>query len=117
MHGLMMGVPLLIKNIARHAETQHRDREIVSITSDVGYHKYSFGKCLVRARKVNNSLESLGGSESATIATMAWNDYRHLELYYGVSCSGSILHTLEVLIILFEIQLIMGLGILRWMMK
>ncbi len=104
MHGLMMEAPLLIKNIAQHAETQHFGREIVSITLDEGHHKYTVGECLRRARRVSNSLKSLKVSETATIGTLAWNDYRHLELYYGVSCSGKVLHTINPR--LFEEQLI-----------
>ena len=95
MNGLMMEAPLLIKNIAQHAEKQHGLREIVSITTDGGYHKYTVGDCLVRARQVSNALKSLNVSDGASIGTLAWNDYRHLELYYGVSCAGYILHTVN----------------------
>ena len=104
MQGLMMDAPLLIKNIAHHAEAQHGKREIVSITAENNYHKYTYGECLSRARRVSNLLDSLNVSDGAAIGTLAWNDYRHLELYYGVSCSGKILHTINPR--LFEEQLI-----------
>ena len=48
-----------------------------------------------RARRLSNVLTRLGAGEEARIATMAWNDFRHLELYYGVSCSGRVLHTIN----------------------
>lgn len=95
MFGLMMDTPLLIKNIALHAERNHARQEIVSVTSDLGVHRYTFGEAISRARKVTNVLSKLGCSSDARIATLAWNDFRHLELYYGVSCSGRVLHTIN----------------------
>ena len=61
------------------------EAEIVSITAQNDYHKYTYGECLSRARRVSN-LSDLNVSDGAAIGTLAWNDYRHLELYYGVSC-------------------------------
>ena len=104
MQGLMMDAPLLIKNIAQHAEGQHGKREIVSITAENNYHKYTYSECLSRARRISNLLDSLNVSDGAAIGTLAWNDYRHLELYYGVSCAGKVLHTINPR--LFEEQLI-----------
>ena len=95
MFGLMMDTPLLIKNIALHAERNHALQEIVSVTSDLGIHRYTFGEAISRARQVTNVLSELGCSSDARIATLAWNDFRHLELYYGVSCSGRVLHTIN----------------------
>ncbi len=95
MFGLMMDTPLLIKNIALHAERNHPNQEIVSITSDLGIHRCTFSDAVTRARKVSNLLTELDCSSEARIATLAWNDFRHLELYYGVSCSGRILHTIN----------------------
>ena len=95
MFGLMMDTPLLIKNIALHAERNHARQEIVSVTSDLGTHRYTFSEAIPRARKVTNLLADLGCSSDARIATLAWNDFRHLELYYGVSCSGRVLHTIN----------------------
>lgn len=95
MFGLMMDTPLLIKNIALHAERNHSNQEIVSVTSDLGIHRCTFSDALARARKVSNLLTALGCSSEARVATLAWNDFRHLELYYGISCSGRILHTIN----------------------
>ena len=95
MFGLMMDTPLLIKNIALHAERNHGFREIVSITADHERHRYTIAECFARARRVSNLLDRLGSAADARIATLAWNDFRHLEIYYGVSCSGRILHTVN----------------------
>jgi len=95
MLGLMMDTPLLLKHIARHAERNHATREVVSVTADHPRHRYTFAASLARARRVSNLLERLDASADARIATLAWNDFRHLELYFGVSCSGRILHTIN----------------------
>ena len=95
MQGLMMNTQLLIKDVALHAETNHGDREIVSITADFDRHRYTIADSMRRARKISSLLESMKCDEDARIGTLAWNDFRHLELYYGVSCSGRILHTLN----------------------
>ncbi|MGR8919910.1 MAG: long-chain-fatty-acid--CoA ligase [Gammaproteobacteria bacterium] len=95
MFGLMMDTQLLVKNIAQHAERNHATREIVSVTADHDRHRYTIADCLARARRLSNLLDRLGCSADARIATLAWNDFRHLELYYGVSCSGRVLHTIN----------------------
>ena len=95
MQGLMMEMPLLITAIMKHAERNHPTREIVSITADNPLHRYTFADCFTRTRQVANVLASFGVSEDARIATMAWNDYRHLELYFGIACSGRVCHTLN----------------------
>ena len=95
MLGLMMDTPLTLNAIARHAERNHGRREIVSVTADHARHRYTFAECLARARRVSNLLARLGASEDARIATLAWNDFRHLEMYFGVSCSGRVLHTVN----------------------
>ena len=95
MQGLMMNTQLLIKDVALHAEANHGGREIVSITADFARHRYTIADSMRRARKISSLLESMKCEEDARIGTLAWNDFRHLELYYGVSCSGRILHTLN----------------------
>jgi 3-(methylthio)propionyl---CoA ligase len=95
MLGQMMDTPLLIKNLASHAERNHGFQEIVSIAVDNERHRYTFSDALSRSRKVTNLLDRLSCSSDARIATLAWNDYRHVELYYGVSCSGRVLHTVN----------------------
>ncbi|MCP5198558.1 MAG: long-chain-fatty-acid--CoA ligase [Gammaproteobacteria bacterium] len=95
MRGLMMDTPLLLQNIAEHAVCNHGGREIVSVTADHDRHRYTFAAAMERARRVTALLDSLGTTPDARIATLAWNDFRHLELYFGVSCSGRVLHTIN----------------------
>jgi fatty-acyl-CoA synthase len=104
MFGQMMDRPLLISAIARHAELQHPGREIVSITADHPRHRYTFKDAFARARKLANALQRLGIRHGDRIATLAWNDFRHFEIYYGVSCSGFVCHTINPR--LFEDQIV-----------
>ncbi len=95
MKGLMMDTPLLISSIAQHAERFHGDREIVSVTADNPRHRYTFREAMGRARRLANALERLGVKQGDRVASLAWNDYRHLEIYYGVSGSGYVCHTIN----------------------
>ena len=95
MKGLMMETPLLISSIAQHAEKFHGDREIVSITADNPQHRYTFREAMARAKQLANALGRLGVKQGERVASLAWNDYRHLEVYYGVSGSGYVCHTIN----------------------
>ena len=104
MFGQMMDRPLLISAIARHAELQHPRREIVSISADRPRHRYTYRDAFARARKLANALARLRIARGDRIATLAWNDFRHFEIYYGVSCSGFVCHTINPR--LFEDQIV-----------
>ncbi len=95
MHGLMMNRPLLISSIAEHAARFHGDREIVSVTADNPRHRCTIRDAVGRSRQLANALDKLGLSHGDRIATIAWNDYRHLELYYGISGAGYVCHTIN----------------------
>jgi fatty-acyl-CoA synthase len=95
MLGQMMNRPLLISMIARHAERWHPNREIVSITADQLRHRYTYRDAFARARQLSNVLIKAGISRGDRIATLAWNDFRHFEIYYGVSCAGFVCHTIN----------------------
>ena len=95
MHGLMMNRPLLISSIAEHAAKFHGDREIVSVTADNPRHRCTIREAVGRSRQLANALDKLGLSHGDRIATIAWNDYRHLELYYGISGAGYVCHTIN----------------------
>jgi len=95
MLGLMMDRPLLISSIAEHAEKFHGGREIVSVTMDNPRHRYTIGEAVGRSKQLANALEKLGLERGDRVATIAWNDYRHLEIYYGVSGSGYVCHTIN----------------------
>ena len=79
MHGLMMDTPLLVSSILRHADRNFPDREIVSVTADNPAHRYSYRECIERTRQLANALTKLNLAQGDRIATLAWNDYRHLE--------------------------------------
>jgi acyl-CoA synthetase (AMP-forming)/AMP-acid ligase II len=95
MKGLMMETQLLISSIAKHAEQFHGDREIVSVTADNPQHRYTVREAMARARQLANALARLGVKQGDRVASLAWNDYRHLEVYYGVSGSGYVCHTIN----------------------
>jgi fatty-acyl-CoA synthase len=91
----MMNTPLLVSSIAEHAEKFHGDREIVSVTADNPRHHCTFRDVIGRSRKLAKALGKLGLDRGDRVATIAWNDYRHLEIYYGVSGAGYVCHTIN----------------------
>jgi fatty-acyl-CoA synthase len=95
MQGLMMEMPLTITSIMRHARTYHATREIVSVTADNQRHRYTYADAFRRVAQLAHALEGLGLRPSDRIATLAWNDHRHFEIYYAVSCAGFVLHTIN----------------------
>ena len=95
MLGQMMHQPLLISSLLVHAERHHGNREIVSRRTEGDIHRYTYRDLARRSRRVANALAGLGLAATARVGTLAWNGYRHMELYYGASGSGLVLHTLN----------------------
>lgn len=95
MHGLMMNRPLLISQILEFAASNYPDQEIVSRTTEGPIHRYTYPELAQRTRKLANALKKLGASEEDRIGTIAWNNYRHLEVYYATSGMGAICHTMN----------------------
>ncbi|MEL6214816.1 MAG: 3-(methylthio)propionyl-CoA ligase [Pseudomonadota bacterium] len=95
MRGLMMDQPLLISSIAEHALKFHPDSEIVSVTADNPNHRYTYKDCFSRAKRVANALDAMGLEHGDRVATLAWNDHRHMEAYYGISSAGYVCHTIN----------------------
>src|SRR5437762_169774 len=95
MQGMMMDQPLLVSSLLRHAERHHGEQEIVSRRVEGDIHRYTYREMAARSRRMANALRSLGAQPGTVVATLAWNGYRHLELYYAVSGSGAVLHTLN----------------------
>ena len=91
----MMDAPLLITEIMRFAERNFADTEVVSVTLDAPRHRTTLGAVFRRAARLANALRSAGVGPGDRVATLAWNDHRHLELYYAVSCMGAVLHTVN----------------------
>jgi 3-(methylthio)propionyl---CoA ligase len=95
MQGLMMNAPLLISSLIRHADRFHGDTEIVSRTIEGPMHRYTYRDLHRRARQLANALGALGVKTGERVATLAWNGYRHLEAFYGISGSGAVMHTVN----------------------
>ncbi|MFZ5549150.1 MAG: 3-(methylthio)propionyl-CoA ligase [Pseudomonadota bacterium] len=93
--GQMMHMPLLISSLIRHAARHAADTEIVSKRVEGDLHRTTWGQVERRARQVAQALKRLGCTDGDRVATLAWNGYRHLELYYGASGSGLVLHTIN----------------------
>ncbi len=91
LQGQMMDQPLLISGILEFAARHYGDTEIVSRRVEGDLHRYTYRDCARRARQLANALGALGIGMGERIATLAWNGYRHLELYYGVSGSGAVM--------------------------
>jgi 3-(methylthio)propionyl---CoA ligase len=95
MLGLMQDQPLLISSLIEFAARNHHDTEIVSRRVEGDLHRTTYSQVAARARRAARALDRLGLAFSDRVGTLAWNGYRHLELYYGVSGSGRVIHTIN----------------------
>ena len=95
MLGLMQNQPLLISGLIDFADKHHGDAEVVSRRVEGDIHRYTWSDVARRSRQVANALDGMKLAFSDRVATIAWNGYRHLELYFGVSGSGRVLHTIN----------------------
>jgi len=95
MLGQMQSQPLLISSLIVHAERHHASGEIISRRVEGDIHRSNWGQVARRARQVARALDGTGLPFGSRVATLAWNGYRHLELYFGVSGTGRVLHTLN----------------------
>ena len=95
MLGKMMDMPLTITSLIQHAARFHGDTEIVSRSIEGPIHRYTYGDAYQRIQKLANAFFELGIEPGDRIATLAWNGYRHLELYFAVSGIGTVCHTIN----------------------
>ncbi len=95
MQGLMQHHPLMISSVIEFAATYHGDTEIVSRRVEGDTHRTNYAEVNRRAKRIANALDAMKIPQSSRVGTLAWNGYRHFELYYGVSGSGRVLHTLN----------------------
>jgi 3-(methylthio)propionyl---CoA ligase len=93
--GQMMSQPLLISSIIQHADRFFGGNEIVSRRVEGDIHRYTYRECHKRSRQMANALGKLGVKLGDRVATLAWNGYRHMELYYAISGSGAVMHTIN----------------------
>ena len=91
----MMQRPLLISALIEFAEANHGDTEIVSRRIEGDIHRYTYRDANRRAKQLANALKHLGVKVGDRVGTLAWNGYRHFEIYYGVSGMGAITHTIN----------------------
>jgi fatty-acyl-CoA synthase len=95
MNGQMMEMPLLVSSLLTHADRHHHDAEIVSRRIEGDIHRYTYRDAHARARKLANALVRRGMNPGDRIASLAWNGYRHFELFYAVSGAGMVMHTVN----------------------
>src|SRR5687768_8607694 len=93
--GQMMQMPLMISSLLVHAARHNGDVEIVSKRVEGDLHRYTYRDAELRARKLAQALAKLGCEPGDRVATLAWNGYRHLEIYYGASGSQLVCHTIN----------------------
>ncbi len=95
MLGLMQEWPLLIHKIIDFAAVQHPRREVVSRLTEGPIHRTNYRELRSRALKVAQRLTLEGIKPGDRVATLAWNNHRHLEAWYGISGIGAIYHTVN----------------------
>jgi fatty-acyl-CoA synthase len=91
----MMNTPLTMSVLMDRGPVLAPNVEIVSKMRDQT-HRYTYTDLGGRARRLANALTKLGVNQGDRVATLAWNSYRHLEIYYAVPCMGAVLHTLNL---------------------
>ena len=95
MLGNMQDGHLLISGLIEHAETYHADSQIISRTVEGPIHRYTLKDAANRSRKLANALDKLGLKQGDVVGTLAWNTFRHFELYFGVSGIGCVVNTIN----------------------
>ena len=95
MLGNMQEGQLLISGLIEHAETYHKDTEIVSRSVEGPIHRYTLKDAANRSRKLANALGKLDLQQGDVVGTLAWNTFRHFELYFGVSGIGCVVNTVN----------------------
>lgn len=95
MQGMMMNRPMRVNDILSFAAEVHGESEVVSSTIEGGIHRTTYRAIEKRTRKLANVLVKLGVKSGDRVATLAWNGYRHFELYYGIAGTGAVCHTIN----------------------
>src|SRR5581483_2777106 len=95
LRGLMMDMPLLVSSLIEHAGLYHGDTEMVSRTIEGPIHRHTYADARRRAKQLAQALARLGVREGDRVGTLAWNGFRHYELYFCVSGMGAVIHTIN----------------------
>jgi acyl-CoA synthetase (AMP-forming)/AMP-acid ligase II len=95
MHGLMMDLPLSIAALIEYAAEYHGDTEIIARTIEGALHRYNYRAAHTRTKQLAQALGRLGVRPGDRVGSLAWNTHRHFEMFYGVSGTGAVLHTVN----------------------
>jgi acyl-CoA synthetase (AMP-forming)/AMP-acid ligase II len=95
MKGLMMHRPLRIADILSYAAEIHPTGEVFSVRTEGDIHRTTYAGLAGRVAQLAHGLRALGIAPGDRVATLAWNGYRHLELYYAISGIGAVCHTIN----------------------
>jgi fatty-acyl-CoA synthase len=95
LEGLTQDYQLTLPYILRRAEQLYGYREIITRRPDKSFHRYTFADFTARSKRLAVALKGLGIEPGDRVGTLGWNTYQHLEAYFGVPCSGAVLHTLN----------------------
>src|SRR5438477_9609005 len=101
----MMDYPLTLRHVLWRAQRLFDKKEIVT-QREKGQHRYGYSDLAGRVGQLANVLTRLGVKPGDRVATLAWNNYRHLELYYAVPCMGAVLHTLNLRLFPAQLQFV-----------
>jgi fatty-acyl-CoA synthase len=96
MKGLMMDYQLTLPVLMKRAETLHSQKQIITRLPDKSLHRYTYSDFATRTKKLSVALRNLGIREGDRVATLCWNHYQHLEIYFGIPSVGAVLHTLNL---------------------
>jgi fatty-acyl-CoA synthase len=96
MKGMIMDYQLNIPAIMRRAEQLFAAKELATRRTDKTFHRYTYADFIGRAKRLASALQGLGYADGARVATLCWNHYQHLEIYFGVPSSGNVVHTLNL---------------------
>jgi fatty-acyl-CoA synthase len=95
MQGLMQDWPLRVSTLIEHANRNHSEQVIVTRSVEGPIHRYTYGDLYKRSKRCAKALHKLGVREGDVVATLAWNTYRHMEVWYGIMGLGAVCHTLN----------------------
>jgi fatty-acyl-CoA synthase len=108
MRGQMMDMPLLVSSLIAHADRNHGDVEIVSRSVEGPIQRCTYSQAHLRSKRLAQALARLGVGESDRVGTLAWNGFRHFEIYYGVSGTGAVMHTINPRLFPDQLQFIVN---------
>lgn len=113
--GAMQNSQLLIIDLLHHAVRRHPQQQVVSRRLEGDIHRYSYADCYARSCQLAHALDALGVQPGERVASLAWNTYRHMELYYAVAGVGAVLHTVNPRLFAEQIRWILDDAEAQWL--